>query len=112
MVEWRVEQHPRGAFEVFVAPPFEAVGAFLTLEAKSSNVVAHLMRYLGEVVQGKREGFGIAFNLFALEADPAKVAVAEDEDLAPGVPRSCEMPTVDFRHLLEEWSEFLKARGR
>jgi hypothetical protein len=112
MVEWRAEQHPSGVFEIFVAPPSEAIGAFLTIEAGSSKVVAHVMRFLDEVIQDKRETLGMAFNIFGLEADLAKVAVVEDEDLAPGVPRRGEMATADFRCLLEAWLEFLKARGR
>src|SRR5262245_47601448 len=101
MVEWRAKQHPSGAFDVFVAPPFEALGAFLAIEAGSSKAVAHLMRYLDEIVQGKRERLGMAFNIFSLEADLAKVSVAEDADLAPGAPRSCEMPRADFCLLLD-----------
>jgi hypothetical protein len=95
-----------------ISPPFQAVGAFFTIEAGSSQVVAHMTRYLDEVVQGKRQRLGMTFNIFSLEADSAKVTVAENEDLAPGVARSCEMPTADFYHLLEEWADFLKAQGR
>jgi hypothetical protein len=97
---------------MIISTPFEAVGAFLTVEVGSSKMAAYLTHHLDEVVQGKRKGLEMTFNVFSLEADLAKVTIAEDEDLAPGVPRRCEIATGEFRHVLAVWSELLEARGR
>jgi hypothetical protein len=109
-VEWRTLIHPNGIPEVITPPPFEAAGAFLTIEAGSTPAAGHLMGHLTDVIEGRRDRLGMTFNVFSLEAGPAEVVVAEDPDLAPGEPRSCRVPTTEFRGLLAEWEAFLTAR--
>jgi len=70
------------------------------------------MRYLDVIGQGARKRLSMAFNIFSLEADYAQVTDAESADFARGPPRSCVKLRTGFRHLLDDWGEFLKARGR
>jgi len=109
-VEWRTLVHPNGKAEMITAPPFEAAGAFLSVECGSQRVAAYLLEHLAEFLEGRCDRVAMTFNLFSLEGVSAEVTITEDEDLSPAAPRSCRLSIVEFRNLLVTWSKFLESQ--
>jgi hypothetical protein len=103
-----IRRHPNGIHEIFVEAPFDAFGAFLTLEAASVGACDYLERLVQGVLNGGDPEVNVAFNLFSLHCKPDSVSVEEDEELAPGVPRVGHATPNTFLNLLHAWRDYLR----
>jgi hypothetical protein len=98
-----IDRNSLGMLQIEVPTPFEAVGAFLTIDVRGVASIQRLLDGLLDVVNGNCDTFEGTYNIFSLEGDSKKISVVEDENLAPGNPRECLVPTSLLYDIASQW---------
>lgn len=100
-------RHGTGIPEVVTQSPFQAVGAFLSIEVPTIAIADHLIRVLDGIINSTYPPVDITYNLFSLHIDQAIAMIKEDEDLSPGTARECTIPTSVFLAITNDWKQYL-----